>query len=81
MERASIVLLAAEGKSNVAIAEELAVSRHTVARWRQRFVELGISGLEKDAPRSGRTPKLDREAIIRKTTLRETRKRYAVDHA
>ena len=68
VERASIVLLAAEGQEKVGIAAELGISRHTVARWRQRFVEWGISGLEKDAPRPGRTPKLDREEIIRKTT-------------
>jgi transposase len=68
VERANIVLLAAEGSENLQIAEELAISRHTVARWRERFSELGISGIEKDAPRPGRTPRLDAEEIIRKTT-------------
>ena len=68
VERASIVLLAAEGQENVVIAAKLGISRHTVARWRRRFVQLGIAGLEKDAPRPGRTPRLDREEIIRKTT-------------
>jgi transposase len=68
VERASIILLAAEGKENLEIAEELEMSRHTVARWRGRFLELGIGGLEKDAPRPGRTPRVDTEEIIRKTT-------------
>lgn len=68
VERASIILLAAEGKQDVTIAEELGMSRHTVARWRRRFVELGVGGLEKDAPRPGRARQLNREEIIRKTT-------------
>jgi transposase len=68
VERANIVMLAADGHENLEIAGELAISRHTVARWRQRFLELGIRGLEKDAPRPGRTPRLDTEEIIRKTT-------------
>lgn len=68
VERASVILLASEGKENLEIAAELQISRHTVARWRERFLQLGIGGLEKDAPRPGRTPRLDIEAIIRKTT-------------
>jgi transposase len=68
VERANIILLAAAGNENLVIAEELQISRHTVARWRERFLALGVSGLEKDAPRSGRTPRLDVEAIIRMTT-------------
>ena len=68
VERASIVLLAAEGNENLEIAEELEISRHTVARWRERFLELGISGIENDAPRPGRSPPLDVEEIVRKTT-------------
>src|SRR5213075_690641 len=61
VERANIILLAAEGKENLEIAAELEISRHTVARWRARFLKLGIVGIEKDAPRAGRTPKLDVE--------------------
>ena len=68
VERAKIILLASEGKQNLEIAEQLGISRHTVARWRSRFIEQGITGLEKDAPRSGRTPRLDVSGIIRKTT-------------
>jgi transposase len=68
VERATIILLAAEGKENLEIAEALQISRHTVARWRQRFLNLGVEGLEKDAPRPGRSRTLDVEEIIRKTT-------------
>jgi transposase len=70
-ERAQMILLAAEGFSNADIATELGVKPHTVGRWRNRFVEGRLSGIEKDQPRGGRLP-LDRERIqseiIRKTT-------------
>lgn len=51
--RATIVLAAADGVGNAAIARQLMVSVHTVRKWRGRFVELGLEGL-KDAARSGR---------------------------
>jgi transposase len=57
VERARIVLLAAEGRENKDIAGELGVTRATVGRWRDRFADRGIAGIEKDAPRGGRPPK------------------------
>jgi transposase len=69
--RAKIVLLAAEGRENREIALELGVTRHMVGRWRSRFVRLGLSGIEKDAPRSGRQRIYSEELvqeIVRKTT-------------
>ncbi|MFC9849476.1 IS630 family transposase, partial [Streptomyces sp. NPDC127595] len=51
--RARIVLAAAEGLSNGAIAGELAVTVNTVRKWRGRFALQGSDGL-KDAYRSGR---------------------------
>ena len=68
VERARIVLFAAEGKQNDEIAELLDIGRHTVARWRERFLDLGVAGLEKDAPRAGRTRTVDAQEIVRKTT-------------
>ena len=68
VERARIILLAAEGKQNDEIANLLDIGRHTVARWRGRFLDLGVAGLEKDAPRAGRAPTVDAQEIIRKTT-------------
>ncbi|MFC4647367.1 helix-turn-helix domain-containing protein [Streptomyces vulcanius] len=53
---ARIVLAAADGLSNGAIARELAVTVNTVRKWRGRFVLHGPDGL-KDAGRSGR-PKI-----------------------
>ena len=51
--RARIVLAAAGGRTNSAIAAEVAVSVNTVRKWRHRFHEQGVPGL-RDRPRSGR---------------------------
>lgn len=53
--RAKIVLLAADGLSNKEIGERLDVPRLIVSKWRKRFHEQRLAGLE-DAPRSGRPP-------------------------
>jgi hypothetical protein len=53
--RARIVLLAAEGTSNKEIARGLYTTPQTVCKWRKRFYEEGLGGLE-DRPRSGRPP-------------------------
>ncbi|MBI1357391.1 MAG: helix-turn-helix domain-containing protein [Acidobacteria bacterium] len=55
-ERARIVLLAAQGLQDKEIAEALGVSAQKAARWRSRFLAQGVEGLERDAPRSGRSP-------------------------
>jgi transposase len=54
--RARIVLRAAEGIANNIIADELDTDRLLVGLWRRRFVERGLAGIEKDAPRGGRKP-------------------------
>jgi transposase len=54
VRRSKIVLLAAEGKENLEIADELQVERTIVGRWRRRFVSKGLAGIAKDAPRGGR---------------------------
>ncbi len=51
--RARIVLAAAAGAANAAIAAELGVCTDTVRKWRRRFAAGRLAGL-KDAPRSGR---------------------------
>jgi len=71
VERSRIVLLAAEGKQDSEIAERLAIPRQKAARWRKRFLKLGVAGLEKDAPRSGRPPTITASKInevVTKTT-------------
>jgi transposase len=70
-QRSQIVLLAAEDKENGEIAVELGIARHTVGRWRSRYARLGLLGIERDAPRSGRLPTFSEELIqeiVRKTT-------------
>jgi transposase len=64
--RAQVVLLAARGRPNARIAAGLRVSIDTVRKWRGRFAELGLAGLE-DLPRSGRPrliPEADRAAVV-----------------
>jgi transposase len=51
--RARIVLWAAEGMENKRISERLGVAPNTALKWRKRFFEEGLAGLE-DRPRSGR---------------------------
>jgi transposase len=53
--RATIVLAAAAGQANAAIAAELGVGAGTVRKWRGRFAAARLAGLA-DAPRSGRPP-------------------------
>ena len=56
VRRAEIVLLAAEGWPNEALAAMVGVTRATVGKWRQRFLKSGLSGLHDErrpgAPRS-----------------------------
>ena len=66
--RAQIVLLAASGMHNDAIAEEVGVGRVQVGRWRMRYAEGGLAAIEKDLPRGGRPPKVDAAKIVRLTT-------------
>jgi len=66
--RARIVLLAAAGKHNDAIAEELDIGRVQVGRWRERYAEGGLAGIERDLPRGGRPPKVDAAEVVRLTT-------------
>jgi transposase len=71
VERARVVLLAAAGKQDLEIAAEIGISNQKAARWRKRFLKMGLAGLEKDAPRSGRTPSITPakvQEVVRKTT-------------
>jgi transposase len=72
--RARVVLAAAEGKENKDIAAELDITRGAVARWRNRFAESGIAGIEKDAPRGGRPPKI-RDDIAHRIVVMTTQQK------
>lgn len=63
--RAKVVLLAAQGLENKAIAERLNIGRDTVATWRQRFSKQRLAGIVKDAPRGGRKPRVRDDVTAR----------------
>ena len=67
--RARIILRAADGVANVAIATELGISVPTVGLWRTRFKQHGLAGLA-DGPRIGRPATYGRE--IRERVLTTT---------
>ncbi|MGH9201685.1 MAG: IS630 family transposase [Vicinamibacterales bacterium] len=81
IERARIVLLAAEGIPADEIAQRVGCSRPTVVLWRSRYASAGINGLVDD-PRSGgpkRLPQGIQERIVAKT-LKPPPKRLGVTH-
>jgi transposase len=67
--RCRIVLAAAEGKANNQIATELGLNRTTVGKWRRRFFEHRLDGLQ-DEPRPGKPRSItdaDVERVLVKT--------------
>ena len=53
VQRAKMILYAAEGQSNAEIARRLETAAEVVGRWRKRFFEERLAGLD-DRQRSGR---------------------------
>lgn len=68
VQRARIVLLAADGWRNQDIAEEMGVGRVHVSRWRDRYAELGLAGIERDLPRGAPKVKVDVARLVELTT-------------
>ena len=60
--RPEIVLRAADGQPNYAIAKDLDISRNTVKHWRFRFARERLTGL-KTRPIPGRPKKISRERV------------------
>src|ERR1019366_1303217 len=69
VERARIVLFAASGQQDKEIAAVMAITPKKGARWRKRFLALGVAGLERDAPRPGRKPKIGARLTKRVVTM------------
>jgi transposase len=63
VQRAHIIQMAAGGALSQDIARALNLSRPTVQLWRERFLALRLPGLEKDAPRPGRLPRIPERTI------------------
>ncbi len=61
--RGRIVLAAAEGQSESAIARQVSTNRKTVRLWRARFAAQGLSSLWEVAPGRGRKPTYGPEKI------------------
>ena len=53
VQRAKMILYAADGQSNAEIARRLETAAEVVGRWRKRFFEERLAGLE-DRERAGR---------------------------
>ena len=78
VQRARIVLLAADGVANYVIAERVGTTRPTVNLWRSRYVERGLAGLVDD-DRPGRPRTVDPSRIVT-ATLTPPPKRLGVTH-
>ncbi|MCY0854179.1 IS630 family transposase [Cupriavidus sp. D39] len=67
-QRARIVLLAANGMQNKDIAEQLGIGRVQVSRWRERYAQSGLAGIERDLPRGAPPLKVDTARLVELTT-------------
>src|SRR6266536_4577944 len=61
--RSRILLMAAEGKQDLEIADELDVNRHTPALWRKRFQTQGLEGIWEIQAGRGRKPLYDEKKV------------------
>lgn len=71
VDRARVVLRAADGWPDKQIAAEFGITPEKAARWRNRFLDGGFAALQKDAPRPGRphtVPAEKVQQIVHKTT-------------
>lgn len=66
--RARIILMAAQGMDNMAIAQQVGTRPATVSAWRLRFAREGLEGLQ-DRPRPGRPRRYD--AMTQQRILRQ----------
>src|SRR2546423_1916675 len=62
-ERARLVMMAADGVSNVEIGALIGMHYNQVAVWRRRYGEFGLAGLD-DGDRSGRPPVYGHDDVL-----------------
>jgi transposase len=80
VERARIVLRAANGLRDKEIAQELDITPEKAARWRNRFLDGGITALQKDAARPGRTRTITDDQVKRVVEMTIGRKPANATH-
>ena len=68
VERANVVLLLGQGKTNLEVAEILKTRSARVSKWRRRFASQRLEGLQ-DADRTGRPATYDETTVKRVLTL------------
>jgi len=73
VERAQMILLAAEGRQDLEIAQIVRRGRRVVARWRRRFIESGLAGIERTPRDRGASPS-SHPGRCRKSCARPRRK-------
>ena len=61
--RSKIIIEAANGIENRRIARRLRTRQNTVSLWRNRFADLRLGGIVKDAPRPGRKPRISQRKV------------------
>jgi transposase len=79
-ERAAIILMAADGYENQAIAREIKQDTGKVGRWRKRYAEQGLAGILKDKTRPGRIPPISSSIKTRIIKLTITQKPDGATH-
>ena len=67
-QRARIVLLAAGGMQNKDISVQLEVGRVQVSRWRERYAQSRLAGIERDLPRGAPPVSVDVARLVELTT-------------
>ena len=67
-QRARIVLLAAQGMKSQDIAQQLGVGRVQVSRWRERYAQSRLAGIERDLPRGAPPATVEVARLVELTT-------------
>ena len=72
--RAGIVLATADGQGTTEIMRRTCMSKPTVWRWQQRYLDEGVAGLKRDKTRPSRVPPLPMETRLKviARTVQET---------
>lgn len=72
--RSEIVLATADGQGTTSIMRRTGMSKPTVWRWQERYLDEGVPGLKRDKTRPSRVPPLPREVRLKviAKTVRET---------